>query len=389
MTINNKNNTQLDVASEIISSSSVDNSATILKNHPNKPAVFMILLVNLGSPISLSKSAIARFLFRFLKDKRVVPLPKFVWYPILLGIILPFRSKRLLKEYTKLWQVANLNTSPLLHYTQTQAEHLQEYYNKQYLTSDIAKKLRLDLTSKYSELTNNNFELPIIVKYAFSYSMPDIDTSLREMHQEYQIDKLLVIPMYPQFSSTTTSAVFDNIMKFYSNKYYLPNLFFEQSFYNNKHYIQALVNSILQSWSNMQRKASVLIFSYHGIPENLIHKGDVYYSQCLITSSLVAKALNLTNDEYIVAFQSKFGKNKWLTPSTTDVLINLVKSNIKSVDIICNGFVCECLETLEEIAVLNKAVFYEHGGEYYNYIPCLNDNNDFNKILIDIVDKYI
>jgi ferrochelatase len=305
----------------------------------------VILLVNLGSPNSLAKSSIRKFLSTFLADRRVVNLPKIFWYPILYGIILPFRAKKLIKQYSKIWLFDN---SPLIHYTKTQAD-------------------KLSATGH-------------IVRYAFSYAKPSIHDVLTEIHSTLPVDKLTVIPLYPQFSSTTTLPVFDSISAFYSDKYYLPEIKFIHDFADNNFYIDAISSTIRESWQK-NGKSQKLVFSYHGLPIDIIKRGDIYYEQCKLTTKLVIDKLGLSNDDYIMVFQSRFGAQKWLTPATNATLADLAKSGIESVDIICPGFVSDCLETLEEIAIVNKEVFLNAGGQRYNYIPCLNDGDDCIQVL--------
>ena len=314
----------------------------------------VILLVNLGSPTSLSVSAIRRFLCKFLSDRRVVNLPRLIWYPILYGIILPFRSRRLIHQYESIWQD---DKSPLVYYTELQAKYLQQ---------------------QYFNTTSN-----VVVYHAFCYSDPEIKAVLADIHKQHSIDKLTVLPLYPQFSSTTTGAVFDLVAKFYSDKKEIPELHFIRDFHVDKLYIKALAASIQQSWQKNGR-AKKLIFSYHSLPQAIIDEGDQYYQQCLATTFEVARQLELNSNDYIIAFQSKFGRQKWLSPSTVDVLTKLANDGTHSVDIICPGFVSDCLETLEEISVTNKDLFIKHGGLKYQYIPCLNANDGMIKLLYQI-----
>lgn len=302
----------------------------------------VILLVNLGSPNELSVSSIRLFLRRFLSDKRVVELPRILWYPILYGIILPIRAKRLLKQYRDIWLNA---ASPLVYYTRVQQEKLQ---------------------LKFSDDT--------VVAYAFSYAKPDVSQVLSSLHIKYNIDKLTVLPLYPQFSSTTTATVFDQLSSFYAKEKYLPKFNFIRDFHDNSYYIDAVAKSIADFFA-IHGKPQRLIFSYHSLPERIIKAGDVYYEQCLTSSFLIAAKLNLKKDEYQITFQSKFGAGKWITPSTANTMSLLPKSGIKNIAVVCPGFISDCLETLEEIEVTNQKIFMANGGDKYNYIPCLNDND--------------
>lgn len=315
----------------------------------------VILLVNLGSPNELRVSAIRLFLAKFLADKRVVNLPKILWYPILYGIILSFRAPKLLKLYSKVWHKSGV--SPLIYYTKSQSEKL-------------SKRMQ-----------------DICVSYAYCYSNPEIKDVLSELHTKYEISELQILPLYPQFSSTTTSPVFDQVASFYKDKYYLPNIHFIRGFHANEEYINSIATKIQVSWTKNGR-ADKLVLSFHSLPVNIITKGDLYYEECQNTSKLIAKKLDLSETEYIVTFQSKFGRQKWLTPATNLELINLANAGA-SVDIICPGFVSDCLETLEEINVTNRELYMDNGGRWYNYIDALNDSDEFITVLELIAKKNI
>lgn len=311
----------------------------------------LILLLNIGSPDYLDKKSIKIFLKKFLKDKRVINF-KFkiiylIWLIILYIVILPIRSGKLLKKYLK---ISINNTSPLIYYTKL-------------------------LTNK---LKKQNY----IYEYAFFYSNPSIENVLNKINVN-TINTIIIIPLFPQFSSVTFLPVLDIIYKYFKNKYFVPNINITSSFYNNKIYIEAIKNNILNYWS-LNNKASVLVFSYHSLPETLIEKGDMYYNQCLATSKLVASLLGLNETQYITTFQSKFGFGKWLQPNTKQVLLNLLKKNIKEVDIICPGFLIDCLETKEEIEIEYKKYFILNGGNKLNYIKCLNDDDALVELIFDL-----
>jgi ferrochelatase len=315
----------------------------------------LLLLVNLGSPNSLDVKAIKSFLAKFLSDRKVVRLPKILWYPILYGIILPFRSKKLLIKYAIIWN----NGSPLVNYTKNQADNLSQYL-----------------------LSNNKQDDDIIVKYAFSYSEPLLSNVLNELSFEEQRE-IVVIPLYPQFSSTTTLPILNQLTNYFDQKNKMFTFKLIQGFHNHPLYISLLVKKISQFWQT-QPKSQHLIFSYHSLPLSVIKSGDSYYQECLTTTALIVKALNLNASDYSITFQSRFGAEKWLSPVTSDSLIALAQKGVKSVDIICPGFISDCLETLEEIAVQNKEFFLSHGGNSYNYIPCLNDNQELNQLFLDL-----
>lgn len=313
----------------------------------------LVLLLNIGSPNNLDKKSIRIFLKQFLSDKRIVNF-KFkiiylLWLVILYAIILPFRSGKLLKKYSQIW--IN-NFSPLIYYTELLNKKLQKQNHDQ------------------------------IYEYAFFYSEPSIKNILHKININ-KIDTIYFIPLFPQFSSATFLPVIDNIYNYFHNKYYIPNMNIISSFYNNKIYIEALSENILKSW-NLNGRSKMLIFSYHSLPEILIQRGDMYYNQCLETSKLVVSLLGLNETEYITAFQSKFGYGKWIQPNTKQVLSDLLKKNITEVDIICPGFLIDCLETKEEIEIEYKKYFIFKGGCKLNYIECLNDSDALVKLILDL-----
>lgn len=313
----------------------------------------VVLLINLGSPETLSKKAIRQFLIRFLGDKRVVPLPSYIWYPILYLFILPFRVPKLLIKYAQIWKD---NQSPLVYYTKSQAMRLQK-------TSD-------DNT---------------VVYHAFSYSSPSIHEVLDDLlSNNRDIKDIQFIPLYPQFSSTTTMPIFDLIGHYFKDKKSMPSISIIRGFADNRLYISALVESIKASIIK-NGFSGKLIFSYHSLPIALIKAGDSYFDECVLTTQLVVKELNLQEHEYTITFQSRFGANRWLTPSTIDTLRQFAKDGVRNVDIICPGFVSDCLETLEEIAITNKEAFIKNGGENYNYIGCLNDSASLTSVFKDLI----
>ncbi|MBY0378827.1 MAG: ferrochelatase, partial [Burkholderiales bacterium] len=290
----------------------------------------LILLVNLGSPDKLTTKDIRNFLRKFLSDKRVVNLPKILWYPILYFIILSFRPKKLIHKYRQIW----LNdASPLAYYTKCQANKLRQ------------------------AIGDDN----TIIEYAFMYSNPDIVSVLKQIEKNVVIATLKIISLYPQYSSTTIAPVFDVIASYYANKKYIPSLKVLNSFYNHEKYISAIAATIMESRKHYT--SDKLIFSYHSIPQNLITAGDTYYAECMETTYLIANKINLKPSEYMVSFQSKFGSQKWLTPATTVVIKQLALAGVKNIDVVCPGFVADCLETLEEINIMNREIFINNGGE--------------------------
>lgn len=318
------------------------------KQYVNK----LILLVNLGSPDSLTTSSIRGFLRSFLSDKRVVGLPKIIWYPILYGIILPIRAKKLLHKYEQIWSENNL--APLIDYTIKQSSMLQNV---------LGAEAKVD--------------------YTFCYGDNNVLDKLSQLEREYNFQNLIVIPLYPQYSSSTTAAVFDQIASYYKNKYYIPSIKFINSFADDDSYISALASSIKKHWDKFGR-GEKLVVSFHSVPVKLIDNGDIYIKECQLTFELLCKELGLSNDHASICYQSKFGKAEWVGPATNVVIEDIAKSGIKHLDIVCPGFVSDCLETLEEVAIEYRNLFVNSGGLQLNYIRCLNDSEDLVNVLAKI-----
>ncbi|NOQ64091.1 MAG: ferrochelatase [Methyloprofundus sp.] len=314
-----------------------------------------VLIVNLGSPEKLTVRAVRRFLREFLDDPRVVNLPRFIWWFILNFFVLPFRPRKSLKAYAKVWGDRG---SPLI-----------------YLTQDLTDKV----AAHYQQETD------VTVKMAMSYGKPSLLTELQDLKkQHYQ--QISIIPLYPQYSSTTTASVFDAIAEELMQWRYIPELHFIGDYHQHPLYISALTDSIEQSWKD-QGKGELLLMSFHGLPDLLTKKGDPYYYQCLKTAELIAAKLQLTEGQWRVVFQSRFGRAKWLQPYCIETLMALPEEGIKDIDIVCPGFTIDCLETLEEINMANKQIFIDAGGEKYRYIPALNDSDASVKLLVDLIDN--
>lgn len=299
-----------------------------------------VLLVNLGTPESANKKSVRTFLKQFLSDKRVVDLPRILWLPILYLIILPLRCKRLANSYKKIWFK---DSSPLRFYTHSQKQKL-------------AQQLQAD-----------NIE----VDYAMTYGKPSISEKLRKFSEQGVTD-LTVLPLYPQYSVSTTAPVFDQLSSAIKGSFNFPAIKFIHDYHNHPLYIQGLVESIKQSWL-VNGQSECLIFSFHGIPKRYVELGDVYQQQCETTVQLVVNQLGLTPAQYKLCYQSRVGREEWLKPYLDESLVEMAKQGIKSLDIISPAFACDCLETLEELAIDNRKLFLDNGGKQYHYIACLND----------------
>ncbi len=316
---------------------------------PQKKAV---LLVNLGSPDAPTKSAVRRFLKEFLWDPRVVNIPRFIWWIILHFLVLPFRPKKSTKAYKKIWQKKG---SPLL-----------------FLTRQLSEKVA-------GKFAHPNYSIHHVMRYG----KPSIPKQLAQ-HKKNQIDELIIIPLYPQYSSTTTASVFDQVVEHVMQWRHIPTLNFISDYHQHPKYIEAIADSIEQAWKKQGRN-EILLMSFHGLPEQLTKWGDPYFEQCNQTAKLIAEKLSLSADQWKIVFQSRFGKAKWLQPYCVEVLQALPAQGLKNIDVICPGFAVDCLETLEEIEMANKAIFLEAGGETYHYIPALNDSDKHVELMIELI----
>ncbi|MDH5710978.1 MAG: ferrochelatase [Gammaproteobacteria bacterium] len=314
-----------------------------------------ILLVNLGSPDKPETSAVRRYLAEFLWDKRVVDAPRWLWWLILHGIILRTRPRRSAKLYQKVWTDQG---SPLVATSRLQAQTVEK---------TLQKKFRGN----------------VIVDLAMRYGSPSIRDSLNALRKA-GTRRLLILPMYPQYSATTTASVFDEVTNVLRDWRWLPDLRFINDYHDNRIYIEALANSIRQHWQQNGR-ANKLLFSFHGIPQRYFESGDPYFCHCQKTARLVAEALELTDGTWQVVFQSRFGREPWLQPYCDKTLEALPAQGVKSVDIICPGFTADCLETLEEISIENRQLFLDAGGEQFHYIPALNTSDEHIRVLCEVL----
>lgn len=297
-----------------------------------------VLLVNLGTPDEPSPEAVKRYLSEFLTDKRVIDLNRWVWLPLLKGIILPRRVPRVAKLYQSIWTD---DGAPLLAYSRQQQRAL-------------AKSLSGD----------------IVVGLAMTYGSPSLDSALGDMLSQ-GVNKLIVLPLYPQYSSTTTGAVWDALNASLAKRRNIPELIFIRDYATHPLYINALAETVSRSFEQHGRP-DLLVFSYHGIPERYVEEGDDYPQRCLQTTQKLAESLGLTDKDYLIVYQSRFGKEEWLKPYADETLAQLPAKDIKHIQVICPGFSADCLETLEEVAVTNSKLFLDAGGEEYHYIPALN-----------------
>ncbi|MDX1453138.1 MAG: ferrochelatase [Oleiphilaceae bacterium] len=318
-----------------------------------------VLLTNLGTPDAPNAAALRRYLSEFLSDPRVVEIPRLLWLIILHGIILRVRPKRSAEAYASVWTNEG---SPLLINTRRQTEAVAER-----------------LAARYGE--------GIAVDFAMRYGQPAMAQVIDRMLEE-GVRRVLVLPLYPQYSGSTTGSTFDALSKDFTQRRWLPHLQFVASYHDEPAYIAALAESVRQHWEQHGR-ADKLVLSYHGVPRRYLDQGDPYHCQCHVTTRLLANALGLEAGSYMTTFQSRFGKAEWLKPYTDQTLKALPEQGIKSVQVICPGFSSDCLETLEEIAVENRDYFIEAGGERFEYIPALNADKGHIDALEQIIERHL
>ena len=303
-----------------------------------KPAKIGVLLANLGTPDSPTPKSISRYLWQFLTDPRVVDLPRCKWYPLLKAIILPLRSKRIAKNYQSIWTAQG---SPLLAISRQQKDALQAY------------------------LDNQNIDTQ--VEIAMTYGNPSMQSAVKNL-LENQVERIIVLPLYPQYSSSTTGAVFDAFANALKEERGLVPFDFIHSYHIDENYIDALVDSI----KVRLKPDEFLLFSYHGIPLRYEKMGDYYREHCKQTTIAVVNKLGLTENQWGMTFQSRFGREEWLQPYTDKFLESAATQNIQKIAVICPGFSVDCLETIEEIDKENRENFLTNGGQSYQYIPALN-----------------
>ncbi|MFK8026989.1 MAG: ferrochelatase [Gammaproteobacteria bacterium] len=305
-----------------------------------------VLITNLGTPEAATPSALRKYLGEFLWDPRVVEFPRPLWWLVLNLIILRIRPRRSAETYAKIWTSEG---SPLMAHTKSQLAALKEKFT--------ANKLA-----------------HIEVDFAMRYGSPSIESALLKM-QDSNVTRLLVLPLYPQYSGSTTGSTFDAIAKTFSKLRWMPELRFVNQYPDDENYINACANQIKHYWS-AHEQSQVLLFSFHGLPKRYLLAGDPYHCQCYKTARLIAEKLQLTEEQWKLTFQSRFGREEWLQPYTDKTLETMAKDNVKSVDVFCPGFSADCVETLEEIDILNREIFMDAGGEKFQYIPALNDSED-------------
>lgn len=316
-----------------------------------------VVLVHLGTPSAATPAGVRTFLRDFLSDRRVVELPRAIWWPLLHGFILPLRPRRVARSYQALWQ--QWGDSPLRVLAGRQLQRLRQHLAR--------PELRIELAMTYGE--------------------PGLAATLDTLQRE-GIDQVLVLPLYPQYSATTTAAVMDETARFIQRHRALPGLAMVRDYHDHPLYIEGLAQTVEAYWQR-QGRGQRLLLSFHGIPERNVERGDPYLQQCQRTADLLARRLELEGDDWTMSFQSRLGRARWLQPYTDQLLQQWGEQGLGRVDVLCPAFAVDCLETLEEIEVENRARFAAAGGGALHYIPCLNDSRQQLDLLQALIDEHL
>ena len=318
-----------------------------------------VLLINLGTPDAPTPEAVRAYLKEFLSDPSLVEVPRPLWWLILQLYVLRTRPRRSAERYAQVWTGEG---SPLKAHTERQAILLRGY---------VGERLKF----------------PLVIDYAMRYGNPSIAAKLHELRGQ-NCDRLLLVPLYPQYSASAAGSAFTAAFDTLSRMRNMPAVRTVRHFHDHPGYINAVTQNVREYWMKCGRPDR-LVISFHGVPRATLDKGDPYHCECQKTGRLVADALGLKAEQYQISFQSRFGRAEWLRPYTADVLTQLGKQKVGRVDVVCPGFVSDCLETLEEIAIEGKTIFVQAGGREFNFIPCLNERDDWIQALTDIVLKQL
>ncbi len=315
-----------------------------------------VLLVNLGTPDGTDYTSMRRYLREFLTDRRVIEWSRFKWYPILFGIVLNTRPRKVGKAYELIWNKER-NESFLRTYTRSQAELMAQ---------------------ALGDLSN------VVVDWAMRYGQPSIASRIEALKQA-GCDRILLFPLYPQYAAATTATVNDKAFQTLLTMRWQPALRTVPPYHDDPAYIEALANSLTRHLATLDWEPEVILTSFHGIPQSYFDKGDPYYCHCMKTARLLRERLGLSEDKLIVTFQSRFGPEEWLQPYTDKTVEKLARDGVKRIAVMNPGFVSDCLETLEEIAGQAAETFHHNGGEKFAHVPCLNDSADGMKVLETVV----
>lgn len=337
----------------------VDPQAFDAQPAPRPEGPVGVLFINLGTPDTPEASSIRRYLGQFLSDQRVVELPALLWQPILRGIILSLRPRKLAPRYAEIWLPGG---SPLLVWSQAQAQAVEAV-----LQGQGGVSIRATLGMRYGN--------------------PSVQHAVQALRAQ-GCERILVVPMYPQYAASTTATAVDEVAAVAARLRNQPELRFIKRFHREPEYIDALAAQLTRHWAKQGRAERVLL-SFHGLPCDVVKAGDPYHRDCMETAMLLRQKLGLHKDVLMVAFQSRFGRQKWLEPYTEPTLAALAQQGVKSVDVMCPGFLADCLETLEEIQMQCRDTFLKAGGESFRYVPCLNDDAGWAQGFAAIVGRHL
>lgn len=323
-----------------------------------QPQRLGVLLVNLGTPDSPRPADVRRFLAEFLSDPRVVESPRWLWLPVLHGVILRIRPRRSAHAYRQIWTERG---SPLMFYSQ-----------------DLAARLQSSLTTSLGS--------SVLLALGMSYGNPSIPSALERLRAA-GATRIVVVPLYPQYSGTTTASVFDRVTRTLRQWRWVPELRFVTHYHDEPAYIEAVSAAIEAHWQAAGNR-NHLLFSFHGIPKSYVLAGDPYYCQCAKSARLIAERLRLDPSEWSMSFQSQVGRAEWLRPYTDELLVRYAREGQRDITVACPGFAIDCLETLEEIALRNRETFLANGGASYSYVPSLNASDAQVALLTDLISRH-
>lgn len=306
-----------------------------------------ILLMNLGTPDAPTKQALKPYLKEFLSDPRVVEIPRAIWWLILNGVILNTRPKKSAEKYASIWTGEG---SPLRFHTEKQAKLLKGWLGER-------------------------IKSPFVVEYAMRYGNPSVASAMSKL-AEQGCDRILTLPLYPQYAASSTATALDAVYQVLQTRRNQSALRSVRHYHDDPGYIAALAANVHEYWMQNGRP-EMLVMSFHGVPRYTLDKGDPYHCECQKTARLLAEELGLAKTQYQLTFQSRFGRAEWIKPYTAATLEQLGRAKTKRVDVVCPGFVADCLETLEEIAMEGKQTFLAAGGGEFHYIPALNERSDW------------